>query len=206
MSNIYNDPNRKGGGIQTYTGEVFYPLDPREEEIKLFDVAHALANKCRFTGHTVKHYSVGEHSLRVSLFLELIGQPLMVQYVGLHHDDAEAYLPDVPTPLKRLPEFAWFKEIEEHLQAVCFKRFGCIVEDYSIIKRVDRMMAITEKRDVMPKRNNNWDDPEYPENPIPDPYKIEPMKFSYVKKEWIKRHLQLALKLELTQKNQLVSM
>lgn len=62
----YEDPLRKGGSIQTFTGHVFHPLNPREDDIFLVDVAHALGNKARFTGHTRRLYSTAE---QVSGFL-----------------------------------------------------------------------------------------------------------------------------------------
>lgn len=39
---------RKGVWIQTYTGRMFWPLDPRPEEIWIEDIAHALSLQCRF--------------------------------------------------------------------------------------------------------------------------------------------------------------
>ena len=57
---------RYGDFIQTYSGIEFYPLDPRIEEVKLLDIAHALSNICRFTGHCNEFYSVAQHSVLVS--------------------------------------------------------------------------------------------------------------------------------------------
>ena len=169
----YNDPTRRGGSIQTFTGDIFYPLDPRLEEIHLEDVAHALSHKARFTGHTREFYSTGEHSIRVALYLESVGASFMEQFIGLHHDDSDAYLPDVPTPLKVLPEFAWFRELEKKIQGLCFEKFGCVVEDYAPIKSADVVLLLTEKRDLMPEKNSNWNH-KYKEAPIQEPYKIKP--------------------------------
>lgn len=169
----YNDPTRKGGSIQTHSGVIFYPLDPREEEITLVDVAHGLSNKCRFTGHTRKFYSTAEHAVRVFMDLAMRNASLMDQFVGLHHDDTDAFLPDVPTPLKILPEFAWFRELEHSLQEMCYNRFGCVVTDYSVIKNSDIVLLLTEKRDLMPLKNGNWEH-NYSQSPIEAPYFIEP--------------------------------
>lgn len=202
MANIvidpYEDPSRKGGSIQTFTGHVIYPLDPREEDIFLEDVAHALANKARFTGHTRKFYSSGEHAVRVSWALKELGASLMTQYVGLHHDDSDAFLPDVPTPLKVLPEFAWFRELEYQHQDLCFKRFGCIVlgeEDYYPVKKADVILLLTEKRDLMPRRNSNWDkkyQDKYGVTAIPPPYVINPWPPGEAKALYLERNKELA--------------
>jgi hypothetical protein len=187
MNNDYNDPSRKGGSIQTYTGLIFYPLDPRIEEIEVDDVAHALSNKARFTGHTRRFYSTGEHSVRVSRHLASTGASLMEQYVGLHHDDTDAYLPDVPTPLKVLPEFKWFRDLEKHMQSLCFQRFGCVVEDYSVIKNSDIVLLLTEKRDLMPKKNSNWNH-KYTQSPIPEPYHIDPWEPAFAEQMYLELH------------------
>ena len=60
------------GWIQTFTGKRMYPLDPKPEDICIEDIAHALSNICRFTGHTKKFYSVGEHSINcLDLFVQI---------------------------------------------------------------------------------------------------------------------------------------
>lgn len=190
VNDPYSDPTRKGGSIQTFTGQILYPLDPRIEEIHLVDVAHSMGNKARFTGHTKVFYSSGEHAVRVSWHVRDTGGSIMQQYVALHHDDSDYCLPDVPTPLKVLPEFAWFRELEHLHQDLCYKRFGCIVDDYSVIKRSDVVLLLTEKRDLMSKKNANWGH-KYTEKPIPKPYKISPWSPRKAKTEYLRRHREL---------------
>ena len=43
--------NHRRVSIATYSGVEFFPLSPRVEDIRLFDIAHALSMKCRYTGH-----------------------------------------------------------------------------------------------------------------------------------------------------------
>ena len=96
----------------TSTGIVFNILEP---EFVLEDIAHALSNTCRFAGHCSEFYSVAEHSVLVSKLMEELdlGDPM----IGLMHDGHEAYLSDVPSPLKQLlPDWsALDKELEEKL-------------------------------------------------------------------------------------------
>ena len=83
----------------TYTGRKVYPLDPDPDTICIEDIAHALANKCRYGGHVKDFYSVAQHSIIVANFC---GSPLH----GLMHDAAEAYLADITSTIKRLfPDF-----------------------------------------------------------------------------------------------------
>ena len=87
--------------IQTYTGRKFFPLTDEPGEIDLRDIAHSLALQCRFNGHCRQFYSVAEHSVRVSHIL-----PDEEAAWGLLHDAAEAYVSDLPRPLKlTVPDF-----------------------------------------------------------------------------------------------------
>jgi hypothetical protein len=190
ITDNYHDPARKGGSIQTASGVIFYPLDPKIEDIELVDVVHALSHKARFTGHTRKFYSTCEHSVRVSRHLESKGASIMDQYIGLHHDDSDAYLPDVPTPLKVLPEFSWFRELEKNIEALCYKKFGCVVTDYSVIKNSDIILLLTEKRDLMPKKNGNWRH-SYSQEAIPEPYFIEPWSPEEARSRYTELHFRL---------------
>jgi len=85
--------------IHTRTG-VIDPFNARESDIVIEDIAHALANTCRFGGATSTFYSVAEHSIRVA---ERVSPNLRL--CALLHDAAEAYLGDIPTPIKQCMQF-----------------------------------------------------------------------------------------------------
>lgn len=55
-----------GTWIQSYTGRRVDAIELTADQVVVPDVAHALAQQCRFTGHTCRFYSVGEHSLYVA--------------------------------------------------------------------------------------------------------------------------------------------
>lgn len=93
-----------GGGhneIDTWTGEKIRPLDPDPEKINLEDIAHGLSNVGRFAGQGREFYSVARHSVHVSLEVEARGGSEAAQRYALVHDAAEAYLSDVPGPVKK---------------------------------------------------------------------------------------------------------
>ena len=98
MTEVEAMSSRTGPWIETFTGKHFYPLDPKPEDFDLVDIAHSLANTCRFRGHVRRFFSVAEHSVNVSKLAEGIDPGAAVQ--GLLHDAAEAYLSDLASPLK----------------------------------------------------------------------------------------------------------
>ena len=131
-------------GIVTFTGRTFYPLSPRAEDIDIEDIAHALAMKCRFSGHTQVFYSVAEHSVLVSKLV-----PEKYALAGLLHDAAEAYLADVAGPIKSA--FQKFQEAEMRLMDVIEDKFGIVETDesYECIKTADITALEMEKATVM---------------------------------------------------------
>ena len=83
--------------IETYSGRYFDFRRPKAADVDISDVAVALSNTVRFGGHVNRFYSVAEHAVLVSRLV----LPQFA-YAALHHDDHEAYLGDIPSPLKRL--------------------------------------------------------------------------------------------------------
>lgn len=142
---------RIGDWLQTWRGVQFYPLDPRPEDILIEDIAHALARQCRFSGHTRVTYSVAEHSVRVSQIV-----PAEDALWGLLHDASEAYLVDLPRPLKRLPEFARYRLAEADLMVVICDRFGLRHIEPESVREADAVLLATEARDLMGPRPAPW--------------------------------------------------
>ena len=93
-------PWDSSGVVETYTGRSFDLFDPTPEDIHLPDIAAGLAHTCRFGGHCQTFYSVAHHSLHVSRELADAGAGPRLVLLGLLHDAGEAYVGDVPRPLK----------------------------------------------------------------------------------------------------------
>ncbi len=143
--------NRNGNWIQTYTGRQFWPLDPWPDDVCIEDIAHALGNLCRFNGHCSHFYSVAEHSFIVSWFVD---RDLALG--GLLHDGEEAYLADVPRPVK--PMLAGYKQIEKRIKEVIATKFGLPITNLSHpqIKEVDQALLADEARQVMGHPPADW--------------------------------------------------
>lgn len=106
--------------IQTYTGKKFFPLDPDPELICIEDIAHSLAMQCRYNGHTRRFYSVAQHSV---ILASKFFKSHDLRFAALLHDASEAYLSDVPLPIKHLPQFTFYREAEDRLQRMIFAKF-----------------------------------------------------------------------------------
>ena len=135
--------------VSTFSGNRFYPLEPRIDHVAIEDIAHGLAYQCRFNGQTREFYSVAQHSLIVAALV-----PPKLRLAALLHDAAEAYLGDMVKPLKvLLPEFA---AIEDKVSALIAQAFDIDFSDYAPIKRADLIALATEKRDLMPHSVERW--------------------------------------------------
>lgn len=118
------------------------------------DIAHALANICRWTGHTSRFYSVAEHCIRAAA----IAPPECKLHV-LMHDATEAYLGDVATPLKQLlPEYSHLEEVHDFWVYKWLYRISGGAPVRSFVKQADHIMLHTEARDLM---GAPWADPEF---------------------------------------------
>ena len=142
--------------IETRSGLSFWPLKPKVGDILIGDIAHALANQCRFSGHTLYHYSVAQHSVGVSQLLDREGYSQVIQMWGLLHDASEAYLVDLPSPLKRHAGFAYYKTAEKRLMHAVCRRFDFPLKEPEAVRWADAVLLACEARDVMPFRKEHW--------------------------------------------------
>lgn len=147
----------RGVWIQTRSGIPFYPQDPRPEDICVEDIAHALGNLCRFSGHVKRYYSVAEHSVLVSRLV-----PPRFALAALLHDASEAYLVDIPKPIK--PLLPVYERMEANVMKQVHKHFGIHtdlvserVERDTHIHYADMAMLLTEKNQLMGEGRIPWD-------------------------------------------------
>jgi hypothetical protein len=150
-------PPAPGPYLQTVSGRWVNPFDPDLDQLDAGDIARALANVCRFGGHTRAFYSVAQHSVIVSRLVEERGGDADDAFAALMHDATEAYLGDMPHPLKHRSALgAAFREAEAHLEQAIRSRFRIKV-DVPEIKRIDRALLATERRAFS---GENWHWPE----------------------------------------------
>ncbi len=128
--------------IQTYTGRQFFPLDPREDDLDIEDIAHSLSRQCRFNGHCRDFYSVAEHAVRVS---RAVSENHALW--GLLHDAGEAYLTDLPRPIK--DQIGIYRDLENQLLKVVARRYGLRWPIPVEVDVADTALLITEARDLL---------------------------------------------------------
>jgi len=107
--------------IQTFEGREFDLVNPGPDMVSAEDIAHALSQLCRYNGHTHRFYSVAEHSVLVSDWLASQGHRPGIVLAGLLHDAHEAYVSDLPAPLKRMMDGAaraWWEALVARLDVV----------------------------------------------------------------------------------------
>lgn len=144
------------GEILTYSGLYVTPLDLQPEHVCIEDIAHALSNQCRYSGHTKEFYSVAQHCVLVADYLWLTGETDTVVFSGLMHDAAEAYLQDMPRPLKEDPEFGrLYRKIEAKAEAVISSVLGFTYPYPEAVKYADVVLLASERKAFMPP-NGDW--------------------------------------------------
>lgn len=154
----------KESWISTLLIPKFSFLDPQEADIQVSDIAHSLSLLCRFGGHCNKFYSVAEHSVLVARVLAKQKASELTQFAGLLHDAEEAYLPDIPAPIKQHMTEAL--EIYAILQTVIYDRFSLNGADWNHVKDIDKRICIAEAK-TLGLWNRYWADAGPPlETPI----------------------------------------
>ena len=99
--------------ILTATGRDFplsgLPTVMPDAAPRIEDIAHALAQINRYTGHAARPYSVAEHSMLVCDIVRAKGLNAHAQLLALLHDAHEAYCGDVASPTKTVLGAAWLQ-------------------------------------------------------------------------------------------------
>src|SRR5688572_31770685 len=131
--------------IRTFTGKYMNVFEPTPEMICIEDIAHALACQPRFGGHLPKFYSVAQHSINCSYLVD----DMKDRYAALLHDASEAYLCDIPKPIKN--HLKDYQGIEHNLMLAIAKHFVFEYPLSPVVKEVDEQMLHFEWHHLMLK-------------------------------------------------------
>lgn len=163
-----------GPSCQTVSGIFIEPCSPHPDDVLITDVAHALALASRWAGNTQFigsgefisieiggqvisvevndpfFFSVAQHSCLVhDIVVRRFGAA--AAFYALMHDGSEAYLMDVPRPIK--PLLVNYYEIEAKLMAVLLKKFNVPfnAEIKKQVVEIDNAMIFWERDAIVGK-------------------------------------------------------
>jgi 5'-deoxynucleotidase YfbR-like HD superfamily hydrolase len=176
--------------IETVSGVFVDLLDPKPEMIRETDIAWALSRMPRFAGHTLTAmpYTVGQHSIVVLRLVQRLKDPKETELhysfrefckihfkdvilnpdeitpdVLLHcqlHDGSEAFLLDVPTPLKKLPGMKEvYGQIEHRMMSAIWTKFDLAEPTgltAALIAWADAYALTVEAYHLMLSRGTQW--------------------------------------------------
>jgi len=143
------------GMIQTYSGRAFDVCAP-SKAIDILDIATALSRQDRFSGHNLRFLSVAEHCVNVAKFA-----PDNLKLTALMHDASEAYLVDIPRPVK--PLLKGYYELEDHLMTEIAWKYGFLWPLPREVKELDARHLFDEREQNMAPliddTNDIWGEP-----------------------------------------------
>lgn len=140
--------DRTDDWMQTFFGGRFYPFNPELNRINTFEIAHALSNLCRFGGHVKEFYSVAEHCVNLSYAVSSENA-----LRALLHDATEAYVVDMPRPIKKY--LRMYQDIESSVAKLIAEKYqvGDIYPDE--VREADTRILLNERNVLIP-RHEIW--------------------------------------------------
>src|SRR5690606_22017653 len=103
----------------------------------------------RFGGHTQLFYSVAKHCIECSYLVKPENQ-----LAALLHDASEAYLMDIPSPIKN--RLTNYKAIEDNLMRTIALKFGFTYPLSDQVKNIDKEMLEQEWSNIVIRFNPDW--------------------------------------------------
>lgn len=157
--------------ICTYTGIAVPILNPQPEHFNISDIAIGLARESRFNGQNDIFINVAIHSIATCRLVEQIAatkgitkQSRKIRYTVLRlaallHDASEAYLKDLPRPLKKL--LPSYQQIQDRFTAAIYAAFDIpqlSQADLAIIAQADNSGLRTEYHNTFRRDscNQHW--------------------------------------------------
>jgi uncharacterized protein len=164
-STLHRSPVRDNmATLETVSGRKIDVSNPNPADIVIEDIAWALSRMPRFSGHSIPYtpYSVAQHCIQVAEDLKDYGPD--IQLYGLLHDAAEAYINDLPSPVKHIPEIhAVIKKLEDRLMDVIYTALKIAPpteEQEALVKIADKTQQAVEAYNFMYSRGKDWNLPD----------------------------------------------
>jgi hypothetical protein len=118
-------------------------MNPVLDAVEMPVIAASLSKLCRAVGHCPYLYSVAEHSIHAASLAVSDLQPADVVYAVLMHDSGEAFMGDLPSPIKAL--LPLYRTLEHGLHYAIEDRFGVdLIANQDAISHYDARMKHIE--------------------------------------------------------------
>ena len=147
--------------IELYSGVPYFFMDPNSHDYEIEDIAHSLSMQCRYGGHTRVFYSVAEHCVRLADYTRdnINNNPRYVR-TALLHDAGEAFLVDIPRPIKNLlPDY---KKIEAPIEMAVATQWDLMYDPKQggwpeWLRQLDMRICRDERKQLLsPDSKNVW--------------------------------------------------
>ena len=139
------------GCMITVSGILVDLYNPKPEDILIGDIAHGLANNCRWNGHTKRFWSVAQHCCMM-----YDSSPTAEGLKYLFHDAEEAYWGDMIKPLKNKIEqhYPHLLELMRLMRKVIYDKFNIPYIDNKV-KQLDFEMLEWEYEYIISSSSKN---------------------------------------------------
>lgn len=144
----FDDTTKATGGaeIELFDGILFNVRNPDPDMIRISDIAHGLAFKCRYAGFYASNswYSIAQHCCIAADITYDRTSNEDLSFKVLLHDAAEAYMQDIASPIKKfLPDY---KQMESNLLEAIYKKYNAVPtkEEWEFIHKIDSEMYFRE--------------------------------------------------------------
>ena len=130
--------------VDTYSGLNLDLTNFDATDITIEDIAHGLSKLCRYNGQIAHFYSVAEHCIILSRWMESEGYDKRTVTAAFLHDAGEAFMGDIIAPVKE--HIPGIHEMEDRILDEIFKRFDVhpTEDDMNEIYFLDKCMRIDE--------------------------------------------------------------
>lgn len=153
--------------METHGGRQFFFEAKSPEEmvdmIDIEDIAASLSKLCRYLGHTADFYSVAEHSVLLANAVLERGATRQEALTVLLHDAAEAYMGDMPRPMKDWLRrtggpnlLASLRTLEWNIDAAVSLKYGTIHPFPAVVHDLDFRILRDERTQVMNRSPHTW--------------------------------------------------
>lgn len=139
---------------QMKSGKEVDPWDLKPEDVELSDIVNNLQYEARFAG-AAGNWTVAQHTMVVLNLVLSVSDDMKDWDAALLHDSAEAYLKDMPKPVKWRPEMAAYRDAEDRAMRVICQKFG-VMPPSRLVKRMDEIATYLEAKHFLGELGPCW--------------------------------------------------